>query len=214
MRMRKSARGAALVGAATAVVVGLGVGPAFAATTWTVKPGGAITAKAGTTKLKDTKTGQTLYCKSSTTKATLKHGSGLAGAKIGKITSVTFSTCTGPFGLTFFVKTSASSTTPWYLNAVSYNATSGVTTGTITGIHAVLTGPSCKAIVDGTGATAHNGKVQGTYTNSTDKLKILASGGNLHIYKVSGCSGLIHSGDPTTFTGVYLVSPSQKITSP
>ena len=95
---------------------------------------------------------------------------------------------------------------------VLFNSTSGVTTGTLTGIHAALTGPGCSAVVDGTGATADNGMVSATY--STGALKVLTTGGNLHIYNVSGCAGLIRSGDSTTFSGTYAVSPRQTITSP
>jgi hypothetical protein len=197
-----------LATAAAAATIGLGASQALAAT-WTVKPGGAITGSAGTTTLKDTSTGNTLTCKSSKATGTVKSGSGLSGTGIGSIKSATFTTCTGPLGLTFTVKTSH---LPWKLNAVSYS--SGVTHGTITGIHATLTGPSCSAQVDGTGATANNGKVSGTYTNSTHKLKILTTGGNLHVYNVSGCAGLINSGDSTTFTATYAITPGQTITSP
>jgi hypothetical protein len=197
-----------LTTAAAALTIGLGASQAVAAT-WTVKPGGAITATSGTTTLKDTSTGNSLTCKSSKSTATLKSGSGLSGTGIGSIKTATFSTCTGPLGLTFTV---TSGHLPWHLNAVSYS--SGVTHGTITGIHATLTGSGCSAIVDGTGATANNGKVSGTYTNSTHVLKILTTGGNLHIYNVSGCLGLIHSGDGSTFTANYSVSPAQTITSP
>src|SRR5262245_46169215 len=104
--------GSALVmSAALAGVLALPASPALAATnigvaaTWTVKPGGAITAKAGVTTLKDTKTGSTLSCKTSSGKGTVKSGSGLSGTGIGSITALSFSTCTGPLGLTFTVKT-------------------------------------------------------------------------------------------------------------
>jgi hypothetical protein len=199
-----------LTGVATAALIGLSV-PSFAgattATTFKVTPGGAITAKAGKTTLKDTATGTTLSCKSSSAKGSLKKGSGLSGTGIGSITSLTFSTCTGPLGLTFTVKSSAF---PWHLNATSFS--SGVTHGNITHIHAKLTGPSCSAVVDGTGATKNNGRVNVTYTNSTGVLKVLTTGGNLHIYSVSGCAGLIHNGNASTFSGSYTVSPKQTIT--
>ena len=50
----------------------------------------------------------------------------------------------------------------------------------------------------------------------TDKLKVLATGGNLHLYKVSsGCSaGGVKSGDATNFTGSYKFKPVTTITSP
>jgi hypothetical protein len=193
-------------------VIGVSAGAALAVNaTWTVKAGGAITGKAGTTTLTDTTTHQSVVCTSSATKATLKKGSGLSGTGIGSITSVTFSNCTGS-GFTFTVKTSH---LPWKLNATSYNAAKGVTTGTITGIHSTLSVPGlCSAVVDGTSGTANNGKVKVTYTNSTGKLQVLPTGGNLHVYNVVGCAGLINSNDASTFTGTYAVSPKQTITSP
>jgi len=205
--------GSALVlGAVTVAVIGLTAGPAAAATTWTVRPGGPIMAKSGTTTLTDTKTGATLSCASSAATGSLKKGSGLSGAGIGKVTSLTFTNCAAG-GVMFKV---TASHFPWHLNAVSFNATTGVTTGTITGIHAMVSSTvRCSAVIDGTSATANNGKVKVTYTNSTGKLTVLTTGGNLHLYKVtSGCGGVIHSRDPATFSASYAVSPKQTITSP
>ncbi len=214
MTILKRAGSALVTGVALAGMLALSASAAGAATnarvaaTWTVKPGGAITAKAGVTTLKDSSTGSTLTCKTSSGKGTVKKGSGLSGTNIGSITALSFNTCTGPLGLTFTVKTTHF---PWHLNAKSFK--SGVTTGSITGIHATLTGPSCSAVVDGTGATANNGMVTATYTNSTGKLATTGAG-NLHIYKVVGCAGLINSGDGTSFKGSYTVTPKQTITSP
>jgi hypothetical protein len=195
-----------VMGAAATAVIGLSSAPAFSATTFTVKPGGAITANAGKTTLKDKNTGSTLSCASSSGKGSLKKGSGLSGTGIGSISALTFSTCTGPLGLTFTVKTT---NLPWKLNAVSFS--SGVTSGTITGIKATLTGPSCSASVAGATASS-TGTVNVKYSNSTGKLT--TSGGNLHVFNVNGCAGLINSGDATTFTGSYAISPKQTITSP
>jgi hypothetical protein len=205
--------GSALIaGAAAALMIGTSAASALAAApTWTVKPGGAITAKSGATTLTDTKTHQKLSCTSSTAKATLKKGSKLSGAGLGSITSLSFSGCTGPFGIHFTV---TSGHLPWKLNAVSYSRSTGTTTGTITGIHATLSGTACSAIVDGTGATKNNGTVRVTYVNRTHKLTVLAAGDNLHTYGVRGCLGLINSGDGASFTTAYAVSPAQTITSP
>ncbi len=209
MTILKRASSVLVTSAALAGVLGLGVGSAAAvAATWTVRPGGAITAKAGKTTLTDKNTGSTLSCSSSSGKGTLKHGSGLSGTGIGTISALSFSNCTGPLGLTFTVHTTHF---PWHLNAVSFS--SGVTTGTITGIHATLSGPSCSAVVDGTGASANNGRVTAKYSNGTGRLTTTGAG-NLHAYNVSGCAGLIHSGDAASFKGSYLVSPHQTITSP
>jgi hypothetical protein len=68
--------------------------------------------------------------------------------------------------------------------------------------------------VDGTGPTSNYGMVKAKYSNSTGKLTTLTTGGNLHVYNVNGCAGLINTGDATTFSGSYATSPKQTITSP
>jgi len=199
-----------VAGGAAVALVGTAGTASFAttATTWTVTPGGAITGAAKSPTLEDTTTGTTLTCKTSAAKGTAKSGSGLAGTGIASITSATFTTCTGPLSLTFTVKTNATASKPWKLNAVSEK--SGVVTGTLTGIKATLSGTDCSASVAGTTASA-TGKVNGTYTNSTGVLKV--SGGNLHLWNVSGCLGLVNSGDASTFTGSYTITPKQTITA-
>ena len=200
-----------LTGGATALAVGVSAGVALAvAITFSISPGGAITAKAGTTKLHDVNTNQNLQCTSSTSSGTLKSGHGISGTNLGSITKLSFSNCTGPLGLTFTVTNSGF---PWTLSGTSFNAGTGTTTGFINGIKSHLSGTGCSADVAGATATA-KGKVKVTYTNSTHKLKVLASGGNLHVFNVNGCAGLINSGDATQFTGTYTVTPAQTITSP
>jgi hypothetical protein len=214
--MRKRLIAGLLTGVATsALTVGLVASPALAAT-WTVKPGGSVTGKAGTTTLTDKSTGAKLTCTDSPgSKAvgSLKSGSGLSNP-IGSLTSVTFSNCTGPGGLGFTVKTTATTTHKWPITATSFSA--GKTTGNISHIHATLTGTtiSCKATIDGTGASANNGKVTITHVNSAPaKLKV-TGGGNLHAYNVSGCLGAINSGDATSFVATYTLNKGQTITSP
>jgi hypothetical protein len=193
--------------AATAAVTGLTAGPAWAATTWTVKPGGSVTLTSGTLTLKDTTTGGSSLLCSSTVKGSLKKGSGLPGAGIGGLTSAAFTSCPGsPWALT-------AGPISWPLNAVFYRSATHVTTGTITGIHAVVshtTGPFCSASLDGTSATADNGKLTVTYTNSTGKLRILKTGANLVVYN-SNCPD-INDGDHATLSGTYTASPKQTIT--
>jgi hypothetical protein len=195
--------------AALAIGAGAATAGATTAKTWTVKPGGAVAGKAGKTTLKDTKTGTVLTCASSATKATLKKGKGQT-SPLGKITSVTFTSCTGPGGLKFTATTSASAAHPWHLNATSYSG--GVTHGSITGIKASLSGNGCTATVAGASASS-TGTTTGTYSNKTHVLTV--SGGNLHVWNVSsGCLGLINSGDPSSFVGKYAITPAQTITSP
>lgn len=206
---------AALTSGAAVLTIGVGTTAAMAAphtaATWTVKPGGSLSGKTSKTVLKDTKTGAVLTCTSSTATGTAKSGSGLTNP-LAKLSAATFSNCTGPAGLTFTVTTSAF---PWKLNGLSYS--SGTAKGDITHIHAVLKGTnsSCTATVDGTGASQDNGKVTISHSNSAPaKLKVLAGGGNLHAYNVSGCLGALNSGDHTTFTATYTLSKAQTISSP
>jgi hypothetical protein len=214
--MRKHLTAVLLSGGAAALALGIGTAAmATTATTWTIKPGGSYTSKSGTTTLTDTATGAVLTCTSSTAAGTLKSGSGKTNP-IGTVTSSTFTGCTGPAGLTFSVKASASSTKSWKVNATGFS--SGVATGNISGIHAVLTGTNntCKATVDGTGASAFNGKVRITHSNSAPaKLKV-TNGINLHTYNVNatGCLGAINNGDAVTYKATYTLNKAQTITSP
>lgn len=201
-----------VLAAVTAAVTGLTAGPVWAvAATWTVKPGGAITAKSGMVTLTDTTTGGLGgVCASSTATGSLKAGGGLSGTGIGTLASLTFTACNSG-GIAF---TLTASHFPWHLNAVSFNSATGVTTGTLTGMHAVLSSSTvpCSAVLDGTSATADNGKVKVTYRNSTGKLTVRTTGGNLVFYN-STCPG-IHSGDQAALSASYAVTPGQTITSP
>ena len=208
--MLKRISAIAVAGGATVALLAGGT-PSFAITagTFTVSPGGAATAS-GTAQVKDTKTGTIAKCSSLKLNTTLKKGSGLKGAKIGSITgpSTAFTGC--KIG-TIAVSVTANGF-PWFLNATSY--ASGVTTGTITGIDLVATATGCSATLDGTAAGADNGTVKVKYTNSTGKLTILSTGGNLHDWGVVGCLGLENNGDPQDASGTTTVTPKQTITSP
>lgn len=186
---------------------------ASTATTWTVKPGGAVTATSGLVTLKDATTDNFVTCLSSDIKATLKSGTGLPGTGIGSISSFTFAKCSGPLGIQYTFTLSHS---PFKFNATSYNSGTGTTTATIAGIHGKFAGPSCSYVLDGTGATEDNGTLVVTYVNSTHKLKFLTTGGDLHVYKLIGCGGLgeIHNHDRLTISATGTVTPSQTITSP
>jgi hypothetical protein len=193
--------------AALALTMGTTTAMASSASTWTVKPGGKITAS-GAAQVKDTKTGTIAKCASVKLTATLKKGSGLAGAGLGSVSAATFGSCK----IATIAVTVTSHGEPWKLNAVSYKA--GVTTGTVTGIDLVATATGCKATLDGTGAGKDNGSTKFTYTNKTGKLALLGPGGNLHVWGVSGCFGLVKNGDPEQASGTLTVTPKQTITQP
>ena len=189
----------------------LGVTTVLAATTWTVRPGGPVSMKSGKFILTDPTTGSTLTCPSSTLGGELNNGSGLPGTGIGSVTTVRSIVCPTPLGPTFIL---TARDLPWHLNVSSYNATTDVVTGSLGHLQIAFSGPSCTAVIDGTSGTASDGTVKVTYSNGTGRLTLLTTGGNLHFYNVRGCFGLIHSGDSTTISATYTMSPIQAITSP
>ena len=68
--------------------------------------------------------------------------------------------------------------------------------------------------IDGTRAGSL-GRVTFRYTDSTGRLMLPTTFGNLHFHNVSdGCLGLFDDGDPATLSATYAVSPKQAITSP
>jgi hypothetical protein len=206
--MRKGITATLAGASAIALSLALGVTAASATTavTWTVSPGGSITAS-GSGQVKDTKTGTIAKCTSiKVTKATIKKGTGLKGAGLGTISASTFTGCT----IATISVTVATANLPWKLNATSYNATTGVTTGTLTGVQLDASAPGCSATLEGT--TATNGKIKVTYTNSSGVLKLIGTGGNLTDEDVSGCFGLVNNGDPEDASGSLTVTPKQTIT--
>ena len=197
-------------GTAAALSLALGV-PSLAATlsvTWTVNPGGATTGAAGTTKATDVTSGLTITCTSSSLTGSLKSGAGLPGTGIGTVTALNFNNCTVD-GITLSL---GSGPVSYAINASSY--ASGVTHGTISKIHFVISSSACNAVLDGTSGTANNGRVKFTFVNTTDTLKILTSGSKLHVWNVSGCFGAVSNGDAANISASYKLTPAQVITSP
>lgn len=198
-----------VAGVAAAAALGfVAAGPASAAGTWTVSGGGSFSATATNPTLTDGSTGTQLVCTSSTASGTAANGTGLSGTGIASISAVSWSSCSGPLGITFSVTPGG---LPWAVNAASFSG--GVTTGTLTGVTAHISGLGCTADFGGatSGSTA---TLNASYSNSTHTLTV--SGGNLHAYNVSGtCLGLINSGDAATYSAAYVLNPATlQITSP
>jgi hypothetical protein len=191
--------------AGVALVASVMVSGTASAATWTVTPGGPFTGSAGLTKLKIQETGVQLQCNSASAAGTAKSGSGLSNplATLPPL-GVKFNTCSGPFGLSFTVQHVGT----WNLNGVTYNAATGVTTGTLSNITANITGPGCNATVTGT--------VNVTYTNSTHKLAVLPNYTLLvsFVSSSANCLGLIVQGNHASFDGVFTISPALVVTSP
>jgi hypothetical protein len=185
-----------------------------AARTWTVTPGGATTAASGTlgknaTTVSDVSTGADFQCAAGKLSGTITPGSGRPGAGLWPLAKVAITGCSGPAGPSFTV---TAGHLPWSLNAVSYSGATGVTKGTLTGIHLAVSGTSCSFTLDGTSATANNGSEQFSYTNSTGVLDLIKAGSGLRVYGVDGCFGLFKDGDTAALTGRYTVTPRQTIT--
>jgi len=185
---------------------------AVTATTWTVTPGGPITAALhhpGLAIFADITSNTYLdTCRTSNLTGTLRPGSGQPGHGIGQVTALSLSRC-------FDGTTYTSSGYPWHLTALSYNAATGITTGRLRGIHLAYSSagtPGCSGIVDGTSATADNGTIRFRYHNATHTLTF-TRGGTLHVYH-NTCPPPWHNGDQLAFGGSYTLSPAQAITRP
>lgn len=215
--LRRSA-GVLLAGAAlatTMLVPAVGVSPALASATatWTIKPGGTITGTAPGATVTDTSNGNKLGCSGSSMTESLKSGKGLSGTNAGSLSKFSLTKC-GADGI--FIGILAKHT-PWHVSLTAYDAKTGVTTITVTGIHLAVSQKAlgCTGVVDGTSATADNGKIKMSYSNKTHDLTTWKTEGNLHLYNVSsGCLGVVNSGDKASLSAVYEVSPAQTITSP
>jgi len=223
--MRKHVLATALAGAASALTVGLGAASAVAATaTWTVTPGGKFisTDNSGRNqRLTDTSTGTEILCRDLQISGTFKSGTGLTNP-VGRITSVGYNNFPGPYTCTVGPSSGPISVTfsPIGFRAVRYDATRGLTYGAFVGIHATFSGLSsftCSGVLDGTSATAGNGLVRFKYLDSFGLLQTFLGGGNLHLYNVSGCGGLINSGDALTVRASFVLASHGRvntITSP
>jgi hypothetical protein len=197
---------------AAATVLGMAVPASAAQPSWTISKGGAVKITAKSFTLEDVTAGFSLPCKSSVLKGKLKSGKKLPGKGAGTLTSAATGGCSTN-GFTIVIKATH---LPWKLNLVSYNAKTGVTTATATGLHLAMSVPGigCSAAVDGTGAAKDNGLIKVAYSNKTGKLTTLKTGGNLHLYAVKSCLGLVNNGDTMAISATYTVSQKQKITSP
>lgn len=198
-----------IAGSAAILVAILGATAAYAAATWTTKPGGAFTATATKAGFRDTKTLATFTCRSITLSGALKRGSGLPGSRAGSLTGATFTDCTAPVGVTFTI---TPKDLPWRVNLSGYQR--GAATGNVSHIRLGLAGPSCSAVIDGTSAIASDGILKFSYSDGTGRLETLTIGGDLHFYNVMGCAGIFGDNDPLTVTATFPLSPKQTITSP
>ena len=214
MRIRRAVGVFLAAGGAAALAVAFSAPPAAWAVTagWSVSPGGVFAGKqSGQVTIADTVTGTSVVCATTAAGGRFKSGTGLSGAGIGSLSSLSLTGCATAGGPAFTVTAGG---LPWSLNALKYIPAKATTDGTLTGMHLTLTATGCAATVDGTSATGDNGSVIIHIHNAPSKLKFEAAGGALHVYVTSGCTGVFTSGDPVTVDNAYRLSPAQTITSP
>jgi hypothetical protein len=201
--MRKRIAGMVGVGVASLSAVVALSSPASAAA-WSVTPGGHADGTAGQTNLtvQDPQSGEIqMTCSSSTVGVELA----VAGDQLATIPEspgIQFNNCL----LAGFIEFSVQQVGVWTINGASYDAATGVTTGTIDNITAAISGPGCAATVEGS--------VNGTFTNSTDVLAVNPDQTLTvtNVDPVDNCLDLIHTGATAAFDGNYAVSPGQDIT--
>lgn len=214
----KKVASVAFIGA-TAVAGGVYGTPAYAAGSWKVSNSG--TPYAGNFAAANLSTSAKLVAGSVT--LTCAPGTAFAGgtalshaattpAALGTINSATFGTSGGCtfLGLPF----SAHLTAPAGLQASAYNAATGVTTGKITNVHAVINGTGALACT----ATV-TGSLSATYTNSTHILAVDPAPSHpktLTVHSPVGCLNRLHDGQSAAFIANYnTFSPSSlTITGP
>jgi hypothetical protein len=173
-------------GALAAVAVASG--PSSASATWS---------SVGTLTFKDTTSGFAITCSGSTA-AMVPTNSGTN--PFGHITSISFTGCTGPAGAITLTPKGLS----WPVNASPASRTVGETSGGH-GVSVDVTTTGCSANVDGTGGHTDTGVVHFTFSHKSGVLGVELSGGNLHIYAVSGCGGLVSDGDAASLTVAYQI---------
>lgn len=205
---------------AVVLVLGLTAVPAAVAApaTWTVSPGGVSGADA-TGHLSDTSTGAKFPCRKEAQDERFKRGSGRVNP-IGHV--IGFSMCTphpgspvpsaGPLKITSLVSPN--------VIAVSYDASTGVTTGRITGMQLLLSDNGCEASIDGKTAS-QGGVLYFKYTNGTGILSLFTAGNDMHFFNVSSsCASTlnINNGDRAAYHAKFNLSQipreQQTITSP
>lgn len=192
------------VAGAAAATLAIGIMPANAVGTWTVTAGSAAAGRTiqvkGTTTgaspqihFTDTTTSTDLTCDSGTASGTTTTGSGLSGTGIANINgaTTTWVNCLGPLG----IHLTPTGHGTWKINANTYNATTGLTNGTLTGANATVTGTGCSFTV--------KGSVPIAYRNSTQILQVKNTAANLTVSGVSGCFGAVNNGDKASFSGSY-----------
>jgi hypothetical protein len=172
-----------------------------------VSPGGHFTATRSPWTFTNATTGATVTCSSLTLGGTLTSS---ASTLIGNVTTTTATACTGPAGIAF---TLAFQGLPWRIDELAYNATTGVATGTVTGVRVLVSSSVlCSATISGPSGPTSPGTLNWSHGNATPQNLTITGNGPLRVFNATGCLGLMNNGDAVNIgTGVHTLSPPQTI---
>jgi len=224
--MKKTKMIAVRLLAAAGLAAGLGAGlagPAQAATTFTVSPGGAWSGTGSAASIRDAVSNQVTQCSGLAVAGSFKSGKDLSGTNIGALTSIALTGCAvHGVAVTSTVHTSAANPAPMNLTG-EFPAGSGTFTGQATNVSLTLDDANgCHAEV---GAKTINGGgpgVAGFTYNSTGAQ--FSFGAGIHGLFVQSAtpqcsSGTYHGLRVQQFERIDLggsagISPAQRISSP
>ncbi len=203
MALMKRASNVLLTIAAAGAVVAMSAGPAMAATTLTVKVtgGGSFTASSSKTVLSNK--GVSVTCTGSKSSGTIASGTykGTSPVKVGTVTKLSFTGCTGPLGKV----TTKVEGLPYTMSIDSTSTSKGETDGIIGGAKVSVSMTACSFMV--------TGSTPGFWTNSTHKLSVTSklptkglNTAQLTVSDVKGCAGLVNNGNHPSYTSTYTVS--------
>ncbi|MCB8904444.1 MULTISPECIES: hypothetical protein [unclassified Streptomyces] len=204
--MKKQIRNFAVVAGAATAAFALAAGPASAvpSTVWTVTPSPVNIAATNSGNIVLSVNGIAMTCTKSNGSGTGQSATGNP-ATIGSITAIAFGAtgapCTSVLG-----NVSTVATTPWTLVAQDYTAATGVTKGYIGNVDAKVTVGACVFRV--------TGKASGTYTNSTGKLAVNSTSGELTVVSSTNCGAAVPVGAKPLFKGDYLFKQAGTTTIP
>lgn len=203
MTLMKRASQVLFTVAATGAVVGMAAGTALAGTTLTVKVTGGGSFTASSTKTVLTDNGVSVTCTGSSGSGTIasKTDKGTSPVKVGTITKLSFSNCSGPLGKV----TTKVMGLPYTMSVDSKTTSKGSSDGIIGGAKVAVSMTGCSFMV--------TGSTPGFYTNSSHKLSVTAklptkgtTSAKLTVSNVSGCAGLVKDNDHPSYTSTYTVS--------
>ena len=208
--MKRSARTVTALTAGVALVVAVTTG-AVRADTWTVEPGGSFTA----TEVGDPEygahfiveeTGIELGCGPMSLAGTSASGTGLTNPLATVGAGDRAGDCVIPIWGRFDLIPQGS----WQLNGVSYDASTGVTTGTLDNVTFDVSANywECEATM--------TGHLDVTFTNGDSRLQLLPHHTLLidYVDPVGACWGLIEEGQHSGVAGTFEVDPRLEISSP